>query len=31
MKRSLQRLAARCPSDLARARLRRWAEGLARP
>ena len=31
MKRSLQRLAARCPSDLARARLRRWAEGLAQP
>ena len=31
MKRSLQRLAARSPSDLARARLRRWAEGLAQP
>ncbi|MGH9110918.1 MAG: zf-HC2 domain-containing protein [Acidimicrobiales bacterium] len=30
MKRSLQRLAARRPSDLARARLRRWAERLAR-
>lgn len=28
MKRSLRRLAARRPSDLALARLRRWFEGL---
>jgi anti-sigma factor RsiW len=31
VKRSLQRRAPRRPSDLAQARLRRWAEGLARP
>jgi anti-sigma factor RsiW len=31
VKRSLQRRATRRPSDLALARLRRWAEGLARP
>ncbi len=31
MKRSLQRPAARRPSDRALARLRRWAEGLVGP
>jgi anti-sigma factor RsiW len=31
VKRSLQGRATRRPSDLALARMRRWAEGLARP